>query len=1025
MKNRRVLLFRYESFSLIICAALCLCTVKSGFSQNIPYDNPDLRDARHFFKSDQIDDAQAVYEALENEHCQEYGDPEVCLETKFGLIDIAQRYGNDEAAESLAVELEEHISLYLEKDVFYRMRLARFWLLRAIATNQLEEAAEWVNRLKTIIDIEQNDPQTLVKAHDIIGYYEDMLGNYEEAISHYKLAIELAEKINSFELKNNLLLSAHNNLGVSYKNMGMLDEAKKEYEISLDIVRTLFGDKNIDEARAFINIGAIYYSKGDFGRAAEFFRRSTEIYRSLTGDFGRDIGASLNNLAGSQLMLGNLNKSAEYFEEAQRLKEESLGYDHPETAIGYSNLAAIYTLNNDFRAARENIERSIDVREAVYGPDHPNLIEPLISLGNLYNNFLKQYDEARIHYQSALDIANDRLGEAHPDVTDIYLQIGKAYIENGIYSDAEQYIDSAIKNLYGDYDFDRNIDLDRAISNPITLVYALSHMARILKERNEGVSNGDYEHALMALEWAADLVDFLQKSFKNEASKLQLVESNYSIYTDAIEILATLYKENGNGNFKDRIFETIEKSRSRVALELIQKVNAKKYAGVPEEIIKKESHLNKQITRLQKQLYQEESEGIEKDSALFAAIRDSIFNFERELEDFTDKLEEEFPSYHSLKYDQSVISRQDAQSLLQDDEVALSYVLGSNQAFVLVISENDINLVELGKTLDINSLVLELKDQVLTDSTEEYKKTAHELYKRLIQPLEQYVSGKKLLVMADQALHYLPFELLLKEVPDHHQFHRFPYIVHDYTISYIPSLTLLSEMSTRVVENPKNLLAVAPFSSEIAREDAAFMDHRYSGSAKPLYMTQYETATISSQFQSRRSLGEYFSPKQAKLLMGNDATFSRFSGTGLSDYDYIHFATHAFINEENPEYSAILLYPEEENPGVAYVGDIYNLDLDANLVVLGACQTGMGSIYRGEGLIGFTRAFIYAGASNLTVSMWRVSDQPTAYLMIDFYDLIRQGYDYSEALRQAKLNLISKPQFANPVNWAAFTLIGR
>lgn len=1018
VKKRRISSYRYESITFIICIVLCLCTANPGIAQNSPFDNQDFREARKLFDSDKIDEAKAKFEILVKEQCRNGGDSGICFEAKIILSSIAGRNGNYEAKEALARELSDYVSNHLDNELYYRARIARLWLYHSISQTEPDEADAWANELQEIIATEENDQQTLAVAHNAIGYYEDMLGNYEVAIHHYNTAIEMAKNVNSYEETDRLLLQAHNNLGVSYKNMGMLDEAKREYELSLDIIHRLYPDKNVSEAGAYINIGSIHYSKGDFGLAVEYFWRSVEIYRSLTGNFGGNLGASLNNLAASHYMLGNYVKSADSFEEAQRLKEENLGYDHPETAIGYSNLAAIHILNSDFEAARENIERSIKVREAIYGSDHPNLIDPKIRLGNLYNQNLAQYDEARIHYQSALDIANERLGETHPDVTDIYLQIGKTYIEDGKYSNAEKYLDSAIKNIYGSYDFDQELDLDRAISNPLTFVLALSYKARLLKERNEEISVKDYEHALMALEWAADLVDILQQSFKNEASKLQLVESNYSVYTDAVEIIAALYEETGSDAFKDRIFEIIEKSRSRVTLELIQKVNARNYAGVSEEILEEESNLNNQITRLQQHLFQEENEGLEKNSVRITALRDSIFQYKR-------KLEDEFPSYYSLKYDQSVIDRREAQILLHDDEVALNYVLGTARAYVLVISKNDINLVELGETSEINSLVLKLKEQVLTNKTEAYKKTAHELYEQLIQPLEEHAYGKKLLVMADQTLHYLPFELLLKEVPDHNQFHRFPFIIHDYTISYIPSVTLLGEMKTRASEDPRNLLAVAPFSNDIEPETREFMDHRYADNVSPLLLTRYETRAISEQFASRRSWNEYLRPQQTRLLLGNEATYSRFAGTNFTDYNFIHFATHAFINEESPEYSGILLYPEEGNSGVAYVGDIYNMEFNADLVVLGACRTGLGSIYKGEGLIGFTRAFIYAGASNLVVSMWKVSDQPTAYLMIDFYDLIRQGYGYSEALRQAKLNLIEKPQFSDPVNWAAFTLIGR
>jgi CHAT domain-containing protein len=239
-------------------------------------------------------------------------------------------------------------------------------------------------------------------------------------------------------------------------------------------------------------------------------------------------------------------------------------------------------------------------------------------------------------------------------------------------------------------------------------------------------------------------------------------------------------------------------------------------------------------------------------------------------------------------------------------------------------------------------------------------------------------------------------------------------------------MTLLREMDAIRDTNSKNLLALAPFSGEISETDRRMMSHRYSENSDQLFFTRYETEQISSTFNEGSVRASSLpSDQKTEILMGDEATTSRLMKTPLSDYDYIHFATHAFINEENPEFSAILLYPEEENSGAKYVSDIYGLELDANLVVLGACQTGLGSIYKGEGIIGFTRAFIYAGTSNLATSLWKVNDQPTAYLMVDFYEQIQQGFSYSEALRRAKLKLIESPRFASPVNWAAFTLTGR
>jgi len=1014
-------------FYLLLSTLLSLCAVASSYSQASSQNEQSLLQAKNYFDSNQIEKARVLYKSIEEENCgavssEKAGD---CVSAKIGLINITSQLGS---AEESIVQAKEAISYLDEIDIqnesYQRTALFRILVLKNLGLSRLDKAGEWVSSIREQTINEEN-LRARALAQSVLGDYEDALGNYNKAISHYNAAIEMAEEVDSMNATYLQLHKLYNNLGVSFNRIGKLDEATVQFQASLDLIHEYYGFGNKNEALAFINLGGIYYSKGDIGLASEYFQRAVDIYKSLKGDYSDALGASLNNLAATQYMLGNFVLSARYFEEAQRIKEENLGLDHPDTAVGYSNLAAIHILNNDYDAAQANYERSIAVRENIYGPDHPNLIEPKISLGNLYTQQLEQHEQAQVHYESALSIALDRLGETHPVVTDIYLQIGHSYMRDARFPESEIYIDRALISLYGPFDFDEPLDPERTIADPVALLRALQAKSQILTQRHKGVDIEDYEDSLMALRWAANLVDLVQRSFKNEASKLQLVEKNYSIYTDAIEILSTLFDETGDEEYMDQIFNTIEKSRSRVTLELIQKVNANKFAGVPAEIILQEENLNSKITEMQQELHQEETRGLEKDSLRMDALRDSIFYYKRDLDNFTDELEEKYPSYYLLKYDQSIISRADAQSLLQGSETVLSYILGSERAHVMVMTKESVNLVELGESTGIKDLVLELKEYVLTENSEAYRQAAHKLYELLIQPAEQFITGNELIIMADQALHYLPFELLLKDVPQHNRYSRYPYLVHDYIFSYIPSLTLLDEMHSRKEDSPRNLLALAPFSSEMGQSDKALMDHQYSDRANPLYLTQYETASISSQFRSRSSVAEYFNPQKADLLMGENATFSRFTEKDLKDYDYIHFATHAFINEENPDFSAILLYPEEGNSGATFVGDIYNLELDANLVVLGACQTGLGSIFKGEGLIGFTRAFIYAGASNLAVSMWRVSDQPTAYLMIDFYDFIRQGFNYNEALHKAKINMISNPQFAHPVNWASFTLTGR
>lgn len=925
----------------------------------------------------------------------------------------------------MLADLNDFVLTNLDGDINKLVHVYAHNVFLAYQKSDLENSKKWAEKLREVSS--NNEVETLPRAwlYSTLGHHESMAGNYREAITYYRKGIVIAESINDRDQTGRLLIHIHNNLGIPYRRISEPKEAMEQYQKSLEIIREVHGEDHIEIGTAYNNIGTIYYLMQDIGQAAEYFVRAAGIIESNLGPNHSRLGASLNNAGICYHSLENYERAAYYLEWAQRVKEENLGLDHIETAIGYSNLASIHIQNEDYNAAENNYLRSIEVRKNVYGNTHPQLIDPKLRLGNFYADQLDNLAGAREQYELALRIGIDRLGETHQDVAHAYFLIGKTHFKEKNYYKARRLFQRSIELMYGEYALNEEPDMDRQVTDPVKFVRVLYYKSRLLREKNEQFDEANYLMALHALEWAIDIVDLLQNSYQNEASKLRLIDQNYSIYTSAIEILAALYRDSNNEKYKERLFEYMEKSRSRVSLELIQQVSARAFAGVPEEIIKEEEELNSQITRLKHLLFSEQEKGLDKNSGLLIAYQDSVFRKKRELEQFTRNLEQAFPDYYTLKYDQSVLSLHETQSLLKTDETLVSYVFGDERIHAFVTTPTGATVLELGKTADVNDFISGIRDEVINGKTGDYINSAHQLYKHLFEPVEPFLSGDNVLIMADQMLHYLPFELLLTDLPDHEDFQRMPYLLNNYTISYIPSATIFSTMIKQRPYKPRNLLAVAPFSSEIIRPDDSGLDVQYASTLGPLFLTKHETQSITGLFRERRSWSEYFRPQKTKLLMESDATLEQFSEIELREYNFIHFATHAFINEKNPQYSGIMMYPDSNDAGIAYVADIYNMAFKADLVVLGACETGLGATYRGEGLLGFTRAFIYAGASNLAVSMWKVNDQATAYLMIDFYNYIRDGYSYSEALRLAKLNIIKKPHLADPVNWAAFILTGR
>ncbi|NBC26389.1 MAG: CHAT domain-containing protein [Bacteroidetes bacterium] len=969
--------------------------------------------------------AKQILNEAEKESCGTANRTNICYDAKFLLAAIERMEGSFEVAIELLDDLEAYVQQTFPKDAFKLIKVYRERLLVELNDVDLEEASIWSDRILEAANAPGVEGKAAATAYLAVADYEDAAGNYRKAIEFYKRSIRAAKETNNPGDVEVLLINAHNNLGIAYRGAGELDKAMEQYQMNLELAQNVHGEEHIEVASAYNNIGTIFYLKQDIGQAAEYFAKTAAIIEGIFGPDHQRLGASLNNAGLSYYAMEEYEKAAEFLERAQRVKEANLGMNHPETAIGYTNLASIYIQNGDYEAAEQNYLRSISVRENSYGKNHPDLVKTKIELGKLYLNHLNSTEKARKSFESALAISLDRLRETHPVVADVYLLIGNTNYKEKRFKEALSKYKDAMSLLYGDYSLDDEPDMDRPMSDPIKLVQVLQAKARVYTERTNGFEKESYHKAYRAMVWASEIVDVLQHSYKHEASKLRLVDQNYSIFTNAVEILAEFYKATDDDRYLAQMFEFIEKSRSRIALELLQDVSARSFAGVPTEIIEKEEALSSEISRLQKKVYNEQQKVENLDNGRILTLQDSVFAKKREHEEFINELEQDYPLYFELKYEKSVVSLQEAQSLLKGKETLVSYVIGTDRMYAFVVNPGSADVVDLGRPDDIIAHISGLRDHITNNNSENYLQSAHIIYERIVKPVEPHITGESVLIMADQSMHYLPFEVLLTHKATQAAFDKLPYLLKEYTISYVPSATLLKIMDERRPDNPRNLLAVAPFSNDIVRPDAEQSRVQYASTVEPLLLTKYETQSISDLFTEKRSWGEYMSPQRVKLLTGPEATVEEFKAVDVENYNYIHFATHAFVNEEEPKYSGIMMYPDADESGISYVSDIYAMNFNADLVVLGACETGLGSVYRGEGLIGFTRAFIYAGVSNLVVSMWKVNDQPTTYLMIDFYDYIRDGYGYSEALRQAKLNTLKKPNMSNPIHWAAFILTGR
>jgi len=446
-------------------------------------------------------------------------------------------------------------------------------------------------------------------------------------------------------------------------------------------------------------------------------------------------------------------------------------------------------------------------------------------------------------------------------------------------------------------------------------------------------------------------------------------------------------------------FYFAEKSKSAVLQESIADSNAKSFSGIPNPVLDEEKNFKSQIALLTQKLAQKPNAEEEQ------KLRSLLFNLDREYNAFIKKLEQDYPNYFNLKFNQSSPTVSELQKQLDAKTAILSYFITekNKRLYIFILTKEKFNVKNLTLPEDFDRYTKGLNNSLLYNDLAIYKRSASPLSRLLIPHLPTGI--KELIVIPTGRLGTLPFETLVSSKIKSEDFTTIPFLVKRFAVSYEFSVGLLAQKAKSMnnSESPSIFLC-AP---------VKFPD---KDDLNELPGTESEVNTIAGLFASKSSLAKF-----------GDANESLIKSGTLSNFNYLHFATHGIVDEADPELSRIFLNDSKAEDGNLFAGEIYNLNLNANLAVLSACQTGLGKFSKGEGVIGLSRALVYAGARNIIVSFWSVADESTAQLMTDFYTLLLKNtnQNFSSTLQQAKVKMINEGKYAAPYYWAPFVLIGQ
>ncbi|MEM9339399.1 MAG: CHAT domain-containing protein, partial [Bacteroidota bacterium] len=485
----------------------------------------------------------------------------------------------------------------------------------------------------------------------------------------------------------------------------------------------------------------------------------------------------------------------------------------------------------------------------------------------------------------------------------------------------------------------------------------------------------------------------------SEQDKLKLGSVAKEVYESGIRLSLTLSQQTfSKKEYLSTAFEFCERSKSAVLLEAITETKAKEFSGIPNELLQLEDSLKDEISYLERKL-------AEPENAEDQQLKSLIFTYQNAYRSFINKLEKEYPKYFNLKYSHDLASIEEIQSKLNDNSAMLSYFLGNDQLFAFLITSKNAKSFRFTIDKDFEKNATGLRNAIKYNVKSAFNSYSKKLYEQLIPKIPGNIS--QLVILPDGVLGTIPFEALINPQDNSSSYKETDFLIRKYHISYDYSATLFTQKTYNEDGSNPEILLVAPVEFDTNETQMAALP----GSEKEVKEIRY------------LFMGNNCQPTvQAK----RQASETNLKSEDLSKYQYLHFATHGFVNESEPALSKIFLRPDQKEDGSLYAGEIYNLKINADLVTLSACETGLGKVAKGEGIVGLSRALQYAGANNIIVSLWQVADESTSEMMIEFYkyNLTNYHHGYNTALRKAKLSLLNSDNYNRPYYWAPFILVG-
>ncbi len=853
-----------------------------------------------------------------------------------------------------------------------------------------------------------------------IGVVYSDLGEPQKSLDYYGRALSQQRAMADIDAEAQTLGS----MGVAYFSLGDIHKALDYQSDALTVWQKI--NSRPQEALTLHNIGRVYEVIGEFQKALERYLQALDLNRALRDRKGE--AEELNSIGHVNLLLGEWTKALNYYNQALSIWRAT--GDHRREAITLSNMGRAYASLDETTKALERYQAALKLHREV--GNRLGEAVTIEKIGELYAA-LADPRKALESYEQALQLrraTGDRGGEASS-----LSNIGLLYTSLGDSENAMGYLS-------------RSLNLFQAVRDRRGEAKALYGVARVERLR------GNLVESRRQIDQAIALSEAVRADAGGQQLRASYLASVRRYYEFNIDLLMQLHQARPAEGFDAIALQASERARARGLIEMLAEAGGNIRQGVDATLLERESNLVQQLNAKAQRLTQRNL------PEQLAALKQEITLLETEYEQTQAAIRKTSPRYAAITQPQP-LSLGQIQQQLDSETLLLEYSLGAERSFLWAITNDSLATYELPGEEQIKQSATRVYNFLTARSLVRKGETWQQRQARIIQaeaqlpaaagtlskmvlgPVVAHLGDRRLVVVADGALQYIPFAILPK--PGHDSA---PPLIVDHEIIVLPSVSALAVQRRELAARrpaPKMLAVIAD--PVFSRNDERV---RAGKSAPRLKVPTDRIATgrriEHEEEKSGLTIGGFsiprlpftrreadrilaFAPGENLKALGYQANRAIATSAELSRYRYLHFATHGLLDSERPGLSALVLslVDEEGKPqdGFLRAHEIYNLNLPAELVVLSACQTGLGKEIRGEGLVGLTRGFMYAGAARVVVSLWNVNDEATSELMANFYQkMLRQGQRPAAAMRAAQVEMLKAKQWQAPYYWAAFVLQG-